>query len=211
MSNYTLGEAHLQRFNRMLVWFERNVGRIERSLRGVGLRQKQILGGSSLTPCEAKDDLTPGFTDKDFYPMLSDMSDADTSADPIQVSDLRGGSTRAYGRDTMGTDEGGARGWYTTGPDGVNYLVKCKEIARMIRGTAQVDGSGNLTGMTSLASCDGGQLPYASGSAVTELTDSSTPALDVNGWTTQSGATVDAVWDESQTKYLVIDCSQCKT
>jgi len=127
------------------------------------------VGGSPLTPCELKDDMEPGDTDVDAYPMLANMSDADTSADPIQVNDMPGGSTRALGRDTVGSTAKGARGWYTVGPDGKNYFVPAKRLSNRLKGTlhAVLHTSTTTIQVDSVSACDDGQLPALSSGNLT--------------------------------------------
>jgi len=202
MSNsHTLTDGHLRRLNENLSWYERNKGRLDMLLRKGGSRQGQILGGDSLTPCELKDDMAPGGTDVEAYPMLADMSDADTSADTILVNDLPGGSTRALGRDTMGETEGGAQGWYTAGPDGKNYFIPGKQQAKMCYCLAKIASGNTLSTVDNVVPMDGGQSPVASSSATLSV---------ASGFETNDNAGGVIAWDETNSVWRPLDFP-CKT
>ena len=95
-------------------------------------------GGTSLIPFELYDDIIPGAVDANAYPMKPDLSDADTSASFVKVSDEILKNVRAWGRSHFSSDSTwrGARGFYIIGSDGKNQIVAIKRLARLIRVTA---------------------------------------------------------------------------
>ena len=161
--------------------------------------------GGALTPRILYDDVAPGNTDKEAYPVQDDMT-ADTSADKVQVQNVFPGNFRGYGASHSGFDATtAAKIWTTPGPDGKEHIVTGKGLAKVLGGAAIVDGSKNVTGFNGLYSMDGGQLP-----GVTTLTASSTPPVLVTGWTTNSGSDGTLLWDEANQRYKIVDLP-CKT
>ena len=168
-----------------------------------------VTGGTSLIPIELKGDLS-GTSSTTAYRLIDDGSgneEADLTGDTIDVyNQPQGRQFRALGRDTMGSGTGGARGWVQMSSITGRYeVVQVQEQAKVIGGAATVDGSKNLVSISTLYSMDGGQLP-----AATTLSVSTTPALYVTGWTTNSGSDGTFLWDEHNARYKPIDLV-CKT
>lgn len=162
------------------------------------------LGAGGSTPFELKTSLEPGGT-ADAWSVHIDQN-AGEYADPDRESntDLVLFDFQkcfcAIGYDDTAAGESGARG--ECNADG--GIIHVQQQAKVLGGSAAVDGSGNLTQVQNLYVMDAGQLP-----AVTSLTPNTTPPLNPNGWKTQASADVTMLWDESARSYKVIDCSQC--
>ena len=155
-----------------------------------------------LIPFEWKDDITPGGSGE-AYPMLPDLSDADTNADTFTVYDDILNDARAFGRDHQGFDKG-ARGWAISYPvDGSVHaeLVNMQRVAKLIKITAPYDESPGATfQVQSCTVLDDGQDPTGG---------SGGNSINITNWSLQlcSGATAICVQNGGGTtgNYLVID------
>lgn len=72
-------------------------------------------------------------------------------------------------------------------------ITRVHEQAMTISASATVDGSKNLTGITSPAAMDGGQVP------------SGTLTIETMGFQTDSGSTGTLIWNEATDKYRAVD------
>jgi hypothetical protein len=121
---------------------------------------------------ELYDDMTPGGSNKYAYSMKADLSDADTSATMIQVSDGVVGDTLAYGRNHSGFTRG-ARGWYQYhAGSGKNQIIVCQKLAKMIQATAGAPSGSYIAAdaiftVSSCAVLDDGQNPCGTSATIT--------------------------------------------
>ena len=125
---------------------------------------------SDLTPFELKDDITPGGTAIDAYPMLADLSDADDEADTFEVNDGILGDCRALGRDTKSASNG-ARGFYTMATDGSKQIVSIQRQAKRCSAILAADaGPGATVNVDNVVPLDGGQSPVSESSTTLSCT-----------------------------------------
>jgi hypothetical protein len=107
------------------------------------------------------DDVAPGDTDKNAWPVKSDMT-ADTAADKVLVQNTHPGNFRGYGSSHSGLSATtAAKVWTTVGPDGKEQIVAGKGLAKIIRGSGPdttVAANASYT-LSSPVALDDGQLP----------------------------------------------------
>jgi hypothetical protein len=138
MPGLLLEPDHVRRINDVVRWYESRKGTLNANQRGLN-RTPQILNPSALTPFELYDDITPGQSDKYAWRLHADLT-RDEDADKVLVSDGILKSTRAFGTSHAGVTDG-ARGWYSTGPDGKNQIVSMEPLGTWIKAQASADAA----------------------------------------------------------------------
>jgi len=124
-------------------------------------------GGGSLTPRILYDDVAPGDTDKNAWPVKDDMT-ADTAADKVLVQNVFPGTFRGYGDVHTGYDATtAAKVWTSPGPDGKEHIVYGKGLAKLCRAVAKAAISGATGTVDAVTVMDDGQSPVVD--ATTEL------------------------------------------
>jgi hypothetical protein len=133
-----------------------------------------MLSASGTTvPFELYDDVTPGSTGKNAWPLKADLT-ADTSATKILVSDGILGDVRALGTVTKtgGTPSTGARGYAIIGPDGNYQIFNIQRVAKRCKCqlTAALTATTSSCTVDNITPTDGGQNPVLNTSATYTLT-----------------------------------------
>lgn len=157
---------------------------------------------SSLVAFILYDDVAPGDTDKNAWPVKDDLT-ADTSAGKVLLQNTFPGNFRGYGDAHTGFDATtAARVLAATMPDGKLHIVGGKGMAKMCYCTAKISSGNTLSVVDNVVPMDGGHSPVASSSE--ELT------LSASEWETDDNAGGIIVWDENSDAWRPVDFP-CKT
>lgn len=127
----------------------------------MGIRIVVRGGGAGLTPRILYDDVAPGDTDKNAWPVKDDLT-ADTDADKVLVQNTFPGNFRGYGDAHTGFDATtAAKVWTAVDSAGKEQIVCGKGLAKLCRAVAKGAISGSTGTVDAVTVMDDGQSPVA--------------------------------------------------